>query len=159
MNIHSSEYTSNKPYLFRAIFEWLLDNDATPHMLVDAAKPNVDVPQEHVKDLQIVLNISPSAVQGWTVDNEAVSFSARFAGVPRQIYVPMNAILALYAQENGLGMVFPAEEDNIDNNHSDIKLQERTQEQAEDKKKTSLSPEKKPIMSNSKRPSHLKIIK
>ncbi|TQV72847.1 ClpXP protease specificity-enhancing factor [Aliikangiella marina] len=106
------EFTSNKPYLFRAILDWLLDNDATPYMLVDATRPGVEVPQEHIKDGQIVLNINPSAVQNWQVDNEIISFNARFSGVARLIIVPMSALLAIYAQENGLGMAFPAEEES-----------------------------------------------
>ena len=109
--MQSTDFTSNKPYLFRAILEWLLDNDATPYILVDTTKSHVEVPQEHIKDGQIVLNVNPSAVQNWQVDNVAISFSARFSGVARQIYVPMNALMAVYAQENGLGMAFPAQED------------------------------------------------
>ncbi len=105
-------FSSNKPYLFRAIYEWLLDNDATPYVLVDATLPNVEVPVEHIQNGQIVLNASPSAIRDWMVDNQAVSFSARFSGKSRHIYVPMNAILAIYAQENGLGMAFPSVEES-----------------------------------------------
>ena len=103
-------FTSNKPYLFKAIFEWLLDNDATPYLHVDTTHDYVDVPQEHVKDNQIVLNISPTAVQNWSVDQNAISFNARFSGIPRDIYIPMSSVVAIYAKENGLGMVFPEEE-------------------------------------------------
>ncbi len=120
--MQSVHFTSNKPYLFKAVFDWLLDNEATPHILVDVTMPQVDVPQEHVKDGQIVLNINPSAVNDWYVDNEAVSFRARFSGVPRQIYVPMNAVLAIYAQENGQGMAFPAadEEEQISSTENTV---------------------------------------
>lgn len=104
-------FTSNKPYLFRAIYEWLLDNNGTPYILVDASLPNVDVPLEHIQNGQIVLNASPGAIRDWLADNHAISFSARFSGKSRQIYVPMNAILAIYAQENGLGMAFPKVEE------------------------------------------------
>ena len=109
IDIIGSSFTSNKPYLFRAIFEWILDNGGTPHLLIDATGVDVTVPQEHVREGQIVLNAAPEAVQGWLADNEAVSFSARFSGKSQQIYIPMKAVKALYAQENGMGMVFPEE--------------------------------------------------
>ncbi|MET1254018.1 ClpXP protease specificity-enhancing factor [Aliikangiella maris] len=114
-------FTSNKPYLFRAILEWLLDNEATPYILVDANQAYVEVPHEYIKDGQIVLNINPSAIQSWHSDNEAISFSARFGGVARQIYVPMDALLAIYAQENGLGMAFPAQDNSAEGQASSQK--------------------------------------
>ena len=110
--MQQESFSSNKPYLFRAIYEWLLDNDATPYILVDAGSPDVQVPAEHIQNGQIVLNASPSAIRNWAVDNEALSFDARFSGKSRQIYVPMNSILAIYAQENGLGMAFPSIDEN-----------------------------------------------
>lgn len=145
----SSEFTSNKPYLFRAILEWLLDNDATPYMLVDATRAGVEVPQEHIKDGQIVLNITPSAVQNWQVDNEIISFNARFSGVARLIIVPMSALLAVYAQENGLGMAFPAEEEPQDE-------ESLPQLEAIDSSEDELPPEPN---SPSKKGSHLKVVK
>lgn len=114
MITENNTFTSNKSYLFRAILDWLLDNEATPYILVDVTKAHVEVPQEHVKDDQIVLNINPSAVQSWHVDHQAISFSARFSGSPRQIYVPMNALMAIYSQENGQGMAFPAPDTEAD---------------------------------------------
>jgi stringent starvation protein B len=113
-------FTSNKPYLFRAILNWLLDNNSTPYILVDTTKANVDVPQEHIKDDQIVLNISPTAVQNWYVDKTALSFSARFSGRSRDIYVPMTALLAVYAQENGQGMAFPVQENELEQDEIDF---------------------------------------
>ncbi len=107
IDLVGTAFSSNKPYLFRAIHEWILDNDGTPYLLVDAMQANVQVPQEHVKDGQIILNVSPSAIQGWYADNDAISFSARFSGKAQQIYIPMNSLLAVYAQENSLGMAFP----------------------------------------------------
>lgn len=101
--------TPSRPYLVRALNEWILDNDTTPYLVVDAGLQGVEVPQEFVTDGQIVLNICPSAVVGLTIDNEAVEFSARFGGVPMQVYVPFTAIMAIYAKENGQGMVFGAE--------------------------------------------------
>jgi len=146
-----SEYTSNKPYLFRAILEWLLDNDATPYMLVDATRAGVDVPQEHIKDGQIVLNITPSAVQNWQVDNDIISFNARFSGIARLIIVPMNALLAVYSQENGLGMAFPAEDEEpvIEDNSPQLEAIDSTQDE--------LPPE--PSGPSSKKGGHLKVVK
>jgi stringent starvation protein B len=100
---------SSRPYLLRGLYEWIVDNDCTPHLLVDATLSGVEVPQEFVKDGQIVLNISPNSVVGLELDNRAVSFSARFGGMPRQIYVPMVAIIGIYARENGQGMMFEPE--------------------------------------------------
>jgi len=98
--------TPSRPYLTRALFEWILDNDFTPYVLVDATIMGVQVPQEHVKAGQIVLNVSPGAVRDLLIDNEAVQFNARFGGVPQNIYVPIMAVMAIYAKENGQGMVF-----------------------------------------------------
>ena len=97
---------SNRPYLLRALSEWILDNDCTPYLVVDVAGDQVAVPEEYVKNGQIILNIRPDAVLNLLLSNEAVSFEARFAGVPRQIYVPMENIVAVYAQETGQGMTF-----------------------------------------------------
>jgi stringent starvation protein B len=100
---------SSRPYLVRAFNEWVLDNGCTPYILVDAGLQGVRVPTEHVANGQIVLNISPSAVKGLIVGNNALEFSARFGGVPMQVYVPLVAVLAIYARENGEGMVFGSE--------------------------------------------------
>lgn len=102
--------TSSRPYLIRALHEWVLDNDMTPYLLVDATREGVDVPRQSVQDGKIVLNISPQAVQGLLMSNERVEFSARFGGVPTQVSVPTAAVLAIYARENGRGMVFAEEE-------------------------------------------------
>jgi len=103
--------TSSRPYLLRAIYEWLNDNNLTSYLLVDAEKPDVMVPLEHVQDGKIILNISPEAVQGISLDNDSVSFSARFSGKSQDIYIPMAAVMALYSKENGKGMMFPEEEE------------------------------------------------
>ncbi len=101
-----------KPYLIRAVYEWLADTGMTPYLLVDAQLPRVDVPWEFVKDGQIVLNVSGTAVQNLQMTNTAITFSARFAGISRNIYVPIRAVLALYARENNKGMFFdPAQEE------------------------------------------------
>lgn len=101
--------TPSRPYLLRAFYDWLLDNDLTPHLLVNANVPHTQVPQQYVQDGQIVLSISPSAVVGMHMDNEAVSFNARFGGSPFQVYVPMAAVIAIQARENGAGTFFPPE--------------------------------------------------
>lgn len=102
--------TSNKPYMIRAIYEWIMDNNLTPHLVVYADAPNVSVPVEFVnKDNQIVLNIAPRAVDTLEMGNESISFSARFSGVPTDIFVPSHAVVGIYARENGQGMMFDLE--------------------------------------------------
>ena len=101
--------TSNRPYLVRAMYQWVSDNGLTPYLLVDARLPGVMVPPASVKDGQIVLNIAMRAVSDLDLGNERISFLARFGGVSQQVSVPLGAVLAIYAQENGQGMMFPAE--------------------------------------------------
>ncbi len=98
--------TPSRPYLVRAIYEWLVDNNATPYLLVDATQANVRVPTQHVKDGKIVLNIAPHAVKDLFMRNEGITFSARFGGVPMMVSAPMAAVAAIYARENGQGMFF-----------------------------------------------------
>ena len=98
--------TPSRAYLLRALHEWILDNDSTPHMVVDATINDVMVPEHFINDGQIVLNISPSAVQGLNLGNDAVEFNARFGGVPMHVYVPILAVLAVYSKETGEGMGF-----------------------------------------------------
>ncbi|MGF1680667.1 ClpXP protease specificity-enhancing factor [Photobacterium minamisatsumaniensis] len=101
--------TPRRPYLLRAFYDWLVDNDLTPHLVVDATLPGVKVPMEFVSDGQIVLNIAPRAVGNLELGNEAVSFSARFSGRPHTVIVPLYAALAVYARENGAGTMFEPE--------------------------------------------------
>ena len=101
--------TSSRPYLVRALNEWILDNGYTPYIVVDAGVQGVQVPTEHVANGQIVLNISTGAVRGLVIGNGAIEFSARFGGVPMQVFIPLQAVLAIYAKENGEGMVFGSE--------------------------------------------------
>lgn len=103
------ELPSNKPYLLRAIYEWIVDNNATPHVALFAENPDVLVPQQFVEDGKIILNISPTAAQGLSIENDSLSFSARFGGKPFNIYAPIGAVLALYASENGEGLSFDYE--------------------------------------------------
>jgi len=102
--------TSSKPYLLRAIYQWLVDNKLTPHLLVDASVPRVHVPDRFIEDNQIILNISPNAVRHLDISNDDIRFAARFAGVVYQIVVPVAAVKSIYAFENGRGMLFDDEE-------------------------------------------------
>ncbi len=101
--------TPKRPYLLRALYEWIVDNDLTPHLVVDATIVGTVVPQNFVSEGQIVLNISPTAVQGLQLADHEVRFNARFGGQPMQVVVPMTAALAIYARENGAGAMFEAE--------------------------------------------------
>lgn len=98
--------TSHRPYLVRALNEWILDNNCTPYILVNAHAEGVEVPQNFVKDGQIVLNISPVAVQGLVMNNEGLEFNGRFGGIPTRVYVPIASVMGIYARENGQGMIF-----------------------------------------------------
>lgn len=102
--------TSNRPYLIRALYEWLVDNNQTPYVLVDAMRDDVMVPEEYIEDGRIVLNVSPGAVRDLDLGNEAISFNARFGGQAHNIFVPPDAVLGVYSRENGQGMLFPEEE-------------------------------------------------
>jgi len=101
--------TPRRPYLVRAFYDWLVDNDLTPHLVVDATQPGVQVPQEFVSNGQIVLNLAPRAVGNLELGNDAVRFNARFGGRPHVVAVPLAAVLALYARENGAGTMFEPE--------------------------------------------------
>lgn len=98
-----------RPYLLRAYYDWVLDNGFTPYLVVDATYYGVDVPQEYVKDGQIVLNLSEGAVGNLALGNDAIEFSARFQGISRNLYIPMGAAMAIYARENGDGVMFEPE--------------------------------------------------
>lgn len=153
-----SEFSSNKPYLIRALYDWILDNQGTPHLIVNAEWPGVQVPREHVKNGEIVLNISPTAVQALSLENDEVSFNARFSGVARVVRVPTGAILAIIARENAQGMAFPVEEydehaESQSSRHDEV---EQPMEVVDNKLSNSHQPatEKKANKSN-----HLKIVK
>lgn len=105
---------SNRPYLLRALNEWINDNGMTPYLLVDAAHDDVQVPAASVKEGRVVLNIAPRAVARLAIDNQGVSFNARFGGVSQSVYVPVGAVLAIYAQETGQGMMLPDDGADVD---------------------------------------------
>ena len=106
--------TSLKPYLIRSIYEWILDNQLTPHLLVDAENVDAILPTDYIEDGKIVLNLRPEAIQGLTLGNEEIQFNARFSGKATYISTPTTAVLAIYAKENGKGMVFDSEEGQDD---------------------------------------------
>lgn len=106
--------TSSRPYLIRALYEWISDNGLTPYILVDAEYADVVVPTQYVEKGKIVLNISLSAVDNLTLGNSAVELDARFSGKSVQVYAPINSVLAIYARENGKGMVFGEDNDGDD---------------------------------------------
>jgi len=167
-----ADFSSNKPYLIRALYEWILDNQGTPHLIVNADYPGVQVPREHVNNGEIVLNVSPHAVQGLVLENEEVHFNARFSGVARVIRVPVAAILAIIARENAQGMAFPVEEyqegesaDCDDSNIQNVTLESSTSESAtqEDtnhlRETTGEQGNEKSAKSSTRKRSHLKVVK
>lgn len=112
--------TPNQPYLLNAFYEWIVDNNLTPYIVVDAHYAGAEVPQEFVRDGQIVLNVSPSSTGKFHMGLEQVSFEARFGGVPRSIVIPCAAVLAIYAKENGAGTVFTIEDNMESSQDSEI---------------------------------------
>jgi len=101
--------TSNKPYLIRALYDWIVDNNLTPYILVDADYPGIQVPLEHASEGRIILNISPNASRGLILENDKIVFTARFSGISFQVFLHPGAVLAIYAKENGRGMEFEVE--------------------------------------------------
>ncbi|MCF2857467.1 ClpXP protease specificity-enhancing factor [Pseudoalteromonas sp. SMS1] len=149
--------TSNRPYLLRAFYDWIVDNQCTPHIVVNANYPQVQVPVQFVQDGQIVLNVSPGAANSFTMDNDALSFNARFSGQPMQVFVPVGAVLAIYARENGEGTIFSdanAEEEYV----QDIEEPEAHQT-SEEEPIPSQSPETSSSEDKPKKGAHLRVIK
>jgi stringent starvation protein B len=103
--------TSSRPYILHAIHQWIADNGLTPHLLVNARFPGTRVPERYIENGKIILNISERAVSGYHQDNDWIMFQARFGGRSQEIVIPVAAVLAIYAKENGKGMVF-GKEDN-----------------------------------------------
>ncbi len=120
--------TPRRPYMLRAFYEWMVDNDLTPHLVVSADLPGVKVPLEFVQDGQIILNVAPRAVGNLELGNDAVMFNARFSGRPHSIIVPMYAVQAIYARENGAGTMFEPEDvyeqdiEGIENTNNSISI-------------------------------------
>jgi len=105
--------TSNRPYLLRALYEWIADNNMTPHILVEAGAAGVDVPEQAVQKGKVILNVDHSAVRDLELGNEWLTFRARFSGNEHHVSVPIEAVLAIYSKENGQGMMF-AQDDETD---------------------------------------------
>ena len=102
--------TPTRPYMVRALYQWIEDNDLTPYLMVDAMADNVQIPREHVQDGRIVLNIASRATGNMSMENDYIHFSARFSGVSQEIWVPLTAVLGIYAKENHEGMFFDPNE-------------------------------------------------
>ncbi len=107
------QMTSSRPYLVRAMYQWVADNGMTPHLLVDVSVDGVQVPAEHVQNGKIILNIAPMAVTGLVLGDTEVTFNARFSGKAMDLFVPIDAVLAVYAKENGQGMMFSEDDGAI----------------------------------------------
>ena len=122
-----------RPYLLRAYYDWLVDNDFTPYLVVDANYYGTNVPVEYVKDAQIVLNLSAGATGSLQLTNDFIQFNARFKGISRELYIPMGAALAIYARENGDGVMFEAEEIYDELNREPISEQPLSFSEAVDK--------------------------
>ena len=105
--------TSNRPYLLRALFEWIVDNGMTPHILVDGGAEGIDVPDQAVQKGKVILNIDHSAVRDLDLGNDWLTFKARFSGNEHNVAVPIDAVLAIYAKENGQGMMFAHDDETL----------------------------------------------
>lgn len=107
----NTEMTSNRPYLLRALYEWIADNNMTPHVLVEAGSEGVDVPDQAIQKGKVILNIDKAAVRELDLGNEWLTFKARFSGSEHSVVVPIEAVLAIYSKENGQGMMFAQDDD------------------------------------------------
>ncbi len=122
MSDATTSIAPTRPYMVRAIYEWIEDNELTPYLMVDATAKNVKIPVEHVQDGRIVLNIASRATGNMSMENDYINFSARFGGVSQEIWVPLTAVLGIYAKENSQGMFFdPNEYDNYEPEKDEIK--------------------------------------
>ena len=146
----SSRMTSHRPYLLRALNEWIADNGMTPYLLVDATQAGVQVPASAVKEGKVVLNIAERAVVRLMIDNDAVSFTARFGGVSQPVYVPISAVLAIYSRETGQGMALPE-----DVTHD----ADAREESSDDAPTTDTPPDDDTPPSGGKRPPFLRVVK
>ncbi|QTS84170.1 ClpXP protease specificity-enhancing factor [Coxiella endosymbiont of Amblyomma nuttalli] len=102
----------SRPYILRALYEWLIDNQLTPHIMVDVTIPDVEVPKRFIENDMIILNIEPKAVGNLRMGNDAIEFDARFSGVVHHVFIPIFSVKAIYAIENNYGMIFNDEEVN-----------------------------------------------
>ncbi|WP_206539915.1 ClpXP protease specificity-enhancing factor [Rheinheimera mesophila] len=149
------DMTSNKPYLIRAFYEWIVDNNLTPYLVINTSIKGCKVPTQHIQNGQIVLNILPSAVGNMLMGNEVITFNARFGGKPFALTVPVKAVLAIYARENGAGTMFEAEEDTEDELHQpEFRADEEPHQDGD------MPPDNEPTDPNKgKKVSHLRVVK
>lgn len=135
MSEQELQLTPTRPYLTRALYEWICDNQLTPYLLVDATQNGTMVPVQYIQDGQIVLNIAPHATHALHMSNETITFSARFSGVSQNLYIPFSAVLGIYARENGQGMFFdPQEYEGIQNDQNALKSNDQEQQEQPKKK-------------------------
>ena len=113
------QMTSSRPYLIRAMYQWIADNGLTPHLLADASVDGVQVPEQHIQNGKIILNIAPMAISGLVLGDAEITFSARFSGKPMGLHIPVEAVLAVYAKENGQGMMFSEDDGAISSSDGD----------------------------------------
>ena len=113
------QMTSSRPYLVRAMYQWIADNGMTPHLLADASVEGIQIPAEHIQNGKIILNIAPMAITGLVLGDNEITFSARFSGKSSGIYIPIDAVLAIYAKENGQGMMFSEDDGAISSSDDD----------------------------------------
>ncbi|UUS60244.1 MULTISPECIES: ClpXP protease specificity-enhancing factor [unclassified Acinetobacter] len=135
MSEQELQFTPTRPYLTRALYEWICENQLTPYLLVDATQNGTMVPVQYIQDGQIVLNIAPHATHALHMSNETITFSARFGGVSQNLYIPFSAVLGIYARENGQGMFFdPQEYEGIQNDQNALKSNDQEQQEQPKKK-------------------------
>lgn len=147
---------SSRPYLIRAIYEWIADNDKTPYLLVDASRDDLDAPIEYAEEGRLVLNASPRAVQGLSMGNDVIRFSARFGGVARGVTLPVGAVMAVYARENGQGMLFGSEAEEEAEHDTD---QTQSVNSAQDPEGVDSSADSSNSSSDGKQRPHLRVVK
>ncbi|GEM_PF-277951 len=155
--------TSRRPYLIRAIYDWVLDNGYTPYLLVAANQPNVEVPTQYVgDDGKIVMNLSPTAVRGLELGNELIRFEARFSGTPFAVFIPTGAVLAVYAKETGEGMLFgdPESDEEVPTDQPVPQFEQRAEESESEADNGDDGPDDEPPTTPHKRKrGHLTVIK
>ncbi|WP_180022870.1 ClpXP protease specificity-enhancing factor [Acinetobacter sp. YH16044] len=135
MSEQELQLTPTRPYLTRALYEWICENQLTPYLLVDATQNGTMVPVQYIQNGQIVLNIAPHATHALHMSNETITFSARFGGVSQNLYIPFSAVLGIYARENGQGMFFdPQEYEGIQNDQNALKSNDQEQQEQPKKK-------------------------
>jgi len=138
--------TSIRPYMIRALYEWITDNRMTPHLLVDSSHPQVVVPARFIEDGKIVLNISPTAVHALVLGNGHIEFSARFGGVAMQVWVPVGAVLGIYVPENRYGILFPDDRSRSPPLLDDLEPRIDDTEETEDESTVHKPPRKRPTL-------------